>query len=568
MAPKRLVGCSALLVAAVVYAAVCGGCAPKEPESTPEEALQPAPAVEEPAGTPPAPEPSEERPGVDGDWLVARLSAEMSHLNPLTSTDYYARQVIGWVFEPLIKYDNETLEPIPHIAESWEISDDHLVYTFHLRKDVRFSDGTPLTARDVKFTYDKTMDPATDCAHLRHMYQDVERLEIPDDYTVRYVCKQPYFRHLIVLGLIRIIPAHIYGQGDFNDHPNNRHPIGSGPYVFQSWETNQEVVLTRNENYWNVKPHILKRVYKIVSDDNAAFQMLEAGDIDSMEDVPREAWVTRMAKPSFEKRFNKFMFYSPRYTYLAWNKKSAWFGDKRVRQAMTMLLDRELIHETIYHNTVKTITGPQFIESPEYASYVEPWPFDPGAAKNLLEAAGWTDSDGDGVRDKDGTPFQFEMMYGTGRPATEQLMTVYQEELDHAGIKMILKPLEFATLLESTSKGNFDAFSMGWVLPLYPDPYSTWHSSQTKEGGYNRVWFENAEADKLIEDARVEFDRQKRIKLYHRLHEILHDEQPYTFLNCPAELVAVDKRFHGIKLYPYGLDSEEWWVPKDQQKYK
>ena len=512
--------------------------------------------------------PESEAQPADGDWLVSRLSAEMPHLNPLTSTDYYARQVFAWIFEPLIDYDNETLEPEPNLAESWEISDDHLTYTFHLREDITFSDGIPLTAQDVKFTYDKTMDPATDCAHVRHMYQDIERIEIPDDYTVRYVCKLPYFRHLIVLGLIRILPEHIYGEGDFNNHPNNRHPIGSGPYIFESWETGRQVALTRNENYWGEKPRILKRVYKIITDDNAAFQVLEAGEIDAMEDVPREAWVTRMTKPGFEERFNKFMHYSPRYTYLAWNRKRAWFGDTRVRRAMTMLLDRELIHETIYQGTVRTVSGPQFIESPEYNNDVAPWPFDPEQAKALLEQAGWTDADGDGVREKDGTPFRFEMLYGTGRPAVEQMMTVYKEELEQAGVKMVLKPLEFATVLESTAKGEFDAYSLGWVLPLYPDPYSTWHSSQTMEGGYNRVWFENAEADKLIEDARIEFDRKKRIELYHRLHEILHYEQPYTFLHCPAELVAVDKRFHGIKVYPYGLDPEEWWVPLGSQKYK
>jgi len=550
------------VLAAWAALALGGGCTKPQESTAPTPNAAPAPDAPQDAA------PEEAPPGADGDWVVSRLSAEMPHLNPLTSTDYYSRQVYGWVFEPLIDYNNETLEPESHLAESWTISEDHLTYTFHLRKDVKFSDGVPLTARDAKFTYDTVMDPETDCAHVRHMYQDVEKMEIPDDYTIRFVCTKPYFRHLIVLGLMRVIPKHIYSEGDFNNHANNRHPIGSGPYVFESWETGRQVMLTRNEAYWDEKPHILKRVYKIISDDNAAFQVLEAGDIDTMEDVPREAWVTRMTKPSFQEKFNKFMYYSPRYTYIGWNAKRPWFPDPRVRRALTMLIDRELIRESIYHNTVKTITGPQFVDSPEYHNGVAPWPFDPDAAKALLDEAGWKDADGDGVRDQDGVAFRFEMLYNTGRPATEQLMTVFQEELKYAGVNMVLHPLEWATFLESMTKGDFDAYSAGWVLPLYPDPYSTWHSSQTQEGGYNRVWFENAEADRLIEDARVEFDRDQRIKLYHRLHEILHDEQPYTFLHCPAELVAVDKRFHGIKVYPYGLDPEEWWVPKELHKYQ
>ena len=505
---------------------------------------------------------------VDGDWLVERLSAEMPHLNPLTSTDKYSRIVYMWIFEALITYDNTTLEPKPKIAESWDISEDHLTYTFHLRKDVKFTDGVPLTAHDVKFTYDKMMDPATDCAHYRHMYQDVESVEALDDYTIQFKSNGPYFRHLIVFGLLRILPEHIYGKGDINNHPNNREPIGSGPYIFESWETGRQVTLVRNENYWGKKPRILKRVFKIIADDNAAFQVFESGEIDAIDDIPKEAWTTRMTKPSFTAKFNKYAFYQPQYTYIGWNSEKPQFKDKRVRIALTQLLDRELILETIWQGLGKTITGPQFIDSPEYNTEVKAWPFDPKQAKALLDESGWIDSDGDGIRDKDGVSFEFEIIYGSGRPHTEQLLTYYQEELKRASIKIILHPLEWATFLESATKGDFEAYTAGWILPLYPDPFSTWHSSQTMEGGYNRVWFENSEVDKLIEDARIEFDRDKRIKLYHRLHEILHDEQPYTFLFCSNELYALDKRFHGINVYPYGLDSEEWWVPSGLQKYK
>lgn len=573
-----------VLVALVCILAACSGPPPETsatPSSSPLTPSQPTPSVpRETIAAPPAetsapaapkPETPPPAPGeqpVDGDWLVTRLSAEMPHLNPLTHTDAYAYYVYLWIYDTLIEYDNETIEPIPAVAESWDISPDHLIYTFHLRKDVKFTDGVPLTAKDVKFTFDKMMDPATDCAHVRNMYQDVDHVEIPDDYTVRFVCKKPYFRNLIVFGLLRIMPEHIFSTGDFNNHPNNRKPIGSGPYVFDSWETGRQVVLVRNENYWGKKPPILRRVYKIITDDNAAFQVLESGDIDAMEDIPREAFVTRMAKPEFEAKFNKFKFYSPRYTYIGWNSEKPWFKDKRVRQAMTMLLDRQTMVDKILNGLARVVSNEQFIDSPEYNHNLAPWPFDPVAAKALLDEAGWKDSNGDGTRDKDGVPFKFELLYAVGRAETERILTVYQEELVRAGIQMVLRPLEWAAFLENATKGKFDAYTAGWTLPLYPDPYSTWHSSQTAEGGYNRVGFRNAEADKLIEDARVEFDRDKRIKLYHRLAEILHDEQPYTFLHCPAELLAVDKRFHGIKIYPYGPDSREWWVPANLQKYK
>ncbi|HOT51455.1 MAG TPA: ABC transporter substrate-binding protein, partial [Candidatus Hydrogenedentes bacterium] len=191
---------------------------------------------------------------VDGDWLVQRLSNEPAHLNPLTSSDAYASGIMSFIFDSLIERDNATLAIKPSLAESWDIAPDHLTYTFRLRKGVVFSDGQPLTAHDVKFTFDKLMDPTTDAAALRNYYQDVTSCEILDEHAIRFVCKKPYFKHLTMLGGLRIIPRHVYAEGDFNSHPNNRKPVGSGPYVFEKWETGLQIVLARNETYWQEKP--------------------------------------------------------------------------------------------------------------------------------------------------------------------------------------------------------------------------------------------------------------------------------------------------------------------------
>ena len=165
-----------------------------------------------------------------GDWLVENLSAEPAHLNTHLSTgDASTSYIDSFIFETLIKVDNETLEFKPHVAERWEVSDDHLTYTFYLKENVTFSDGVPLTAHDVKFTYNLINDPKNDTLNIRNYLQDIERVEVIDDYTVRYTMTKPYFRHLLVLGSTEVYPKHIYGKGDFNKHPNNRHPIGSGP---------------------------------------------------------------------------------------------------------------------------------------------------------------------------------------------------------------------------------------------------------------------------------------------------------------------------------------------------
>ncbi|MDX9971352.1 MAG: peptide-binding protein [FCB group bacterium] len=504
---------------------------------------------------------------VDGDWVVSRLPLEMAHLNPLVSNDAYGRAIYTLIYESLLERDNATLQLGPGLAESHEISPDHLTYTFKLRDGIKFSDGAPLTAEDVKFSFDKLMDPAVDAADLRNYFLTVDRCEVVDPLTVRFVCKEPYFKMLITLGEdLKIVPKHIFETGDFNTHPNNRKPIGSGPYVMDSWDTNRQIVLSRNENYWGKKPHILKRVYKIITDDNAALQVLERGDLDTMG-LTAEQWDRRAKRPEFEAQFDKLAYYTPFHSYIGWNTRQPQLSDKRVRRALTMLLNRELILDKIFYGMGVVVSNSFFIESNEYNKDLKPLPFSPADAKRLLDDAGWKDTNGDGVRDKDGIPLRFEFLLVANSPDAEQLATVFQEELKKAGIEMSIRPLEWATFIDSIQKRKFDACMLGWQLDPEQDPYQIWHSSQSDEGS-NYPGFKNAEADKIIEDARREFDPAKRAEMYHRLSVIIDEEQPYTFLFCTKARAAIDKRFRNVQAYPLGLDAREWWVPAELQKRK
>lgn len=504
---------------------------------------------------------------VDGDWVVQQLLHEPAHLNPLTSTEGYSQTVNGSIFESLIERDNETLAIKPLLAERWEISEDHLNYTFFLRKNVKFSDGVPLTAKDVKFTFDKLMDPTTDAPQLRNYFQDVTNCEMIDDYTIRFTCSKPYFKHLTMLGGLSIIPEHIYSQGDFNTSPYNRKPVGSGPYMFESWETSTRITLTRNENYWREKPHLLKNVYTLVTDYNAAFQLLERQDMDAMNLTP-ELYIKRADNDAFRSNFEIYTYNSTVYRYIGWNLRRPQFEDKRVRQAMTMLLDRKLILETIYYGLGIEVTGEFFVDSPEYDMTIEPLPYDPEGAVKLLNEAGWTDSDGDGVLDKDGVKFEFEILMRTGDPDEEATATFFQEALKREGIIANIRSLEFASMLARVDERNFDAVMLRWgTPPIEGDPYQIWHSSQIAKGS-NYVGYNNPEIDKICEEGRLEFDEQKRIEMYHRFSRMLYEDQPYTFLFRTKDLVAVAKRFHGVKAYKFGLDSREWWVPAELQRYK
>ena len=566
-----------ILLAALIAAGGLAGCGGSEDHS---EASVRDVALE-PGGATAAPETVTATPGepCPGDWIVVHFEAEPATLNPyLTSASAYTKLVVdgygGNIFESLLVRDRKTLEMQPHIAERWEVSGDHLTYTFYLRKDVKFSDGVPLTARDVEFTYQAILTPANDTADTRSYFNDFESCTVVDDYTIQFKVKRPYFMHLILFseGWFSVLPKHIYSEGDFNTIAS-RAPVGSGPYRFVKWDTGQQIVLVKRDDYWGPKkPWVNELHFKIVTDDNATMTLLKREEIDVAR-LTSEQWVRQASQPAITDHFNKFMLYSPAEGYAAsfgwigWNMKRPYFQDKRVRQAMTMLLDRETIKETILYGFGRVVTGDMFPDSPDYDKSIQPWPFDPEAAKKKLDEAGWIDSDKDGVRDRDGTPFRFEFLMPTGSQVVERMITFYQEELKKAGIDMVIRPLEWTTFQESVIKRTFDACTMSWVSEAESDPYQLWHSSQQVQGS-NYVGLDKPEVDKLLEDARLIFDREERAKLYRHLHAILHEEQPYTFLYNAERKVVISKRFRGVEAYTLGFDKRDWWVPLDEQRYK
>ncbi len=504
---------------------------------------------------------------VDGDWLIVHLSAEPATLNPITATDAYASRINDYIYESLLKRDEKTLKLVPVLATHWEISDDHLHYIFHLKKGIKWHDGYPFTARDIIFSYKRIRDPRVDAAHLRNYYQDIKDVRMIDDYTVEFTYSRPYFRALEFCGGIPIVPAHLFKEGeDFNSHPIGRHPVGTGPYKFLRWDTGKEIVLVRNENYWGEKPHLKRIVFKIITDSTVALQVLKQLGLDLMGLRPIQ-WVYQTRGKRFKKHFRKLSYYLPQYSYIGWNMRKPWFKDRRVRQAMTMLIDRKTILDKLLFGLGTIVTGNFYINSPDYNKNIKPYPYDPGKAVKLLEEAGWTDHDGDGIRDKDGIPFSFEFLISAGSKFAEQLATIMQESLKNVGIKMSIRKLEWAVFIQKIQSRDFDACTLGWSLGWESDPYQVWHSSQAKSGS-NFVGFVNPEADRIIEMARREFDPEKRHKLYHRFHKILHIEQPYTFLFTMKALVAVSKRFQNVNVYPMGLNPREWWVPLKMQRYR
>lgn len=500
-----------------------------------------------------------------GGTLIRELGAEPATLNPVTATDVYEGIVNGGIYETLSRRNNRTLEFEPLLASSWEISKDRLSYVFHLRKDVKWHDGTPFTADDVVFSYNAIKDPKVAAAHLQGYYKDVRSYTKIDSHTVRCEYSKPYFLAFEFCSGIPIVAKHVFEKGDFNKNPAGRKPVGTGPYVFESWETGREITVRKNPGYWGVPAGLEKIVYSVILDPTVKLQLMRKQELDFASLLPLQ-WSRQTCDDSFGRKFRRAAYTTPGYSYIGWNSKKPYFSDRRVRRAMTHLVDRETILKKILLGLGETVTTTFFVNSPEYPGDVEPYPYDPKKARALLDEAGWRDTDGDGTRDKDGVEFRFEFLLPSGSQTGEKISTILKEELSRSGIEMIIRKIEWAVFIQNVNERRFDAVTLGWSLGVETDPYQLWHSSQA-ETGSNFVGFANPRADALIERAREEFSRPERVKMYREFSRILREEQPYTFLFARKSTVAVHRRFSGVALYPLGFDTLEWSVPKALRRY-
>jgi peptide/nickel transport system substrate-binding protein len=497
----------------------------------------------------------------DPGVLVREISLDPPFINPILETDVDVRKVSATIFETLLSSDNQTLKPIPWLAHRWEVSPDGLIYTFHMRDDVKWSDGVPLTSADVVYSYGRIMDPKIDAASLRNYYNDIEKVEALDEHTVRFRFVRPYFLALDFCGGMPIIPKHIFDNGeDFNSHPANHKPVGTGPFMLKHWEAGKYLLVERNPHYWHHErePKIKGMQFLIIPEQNTSFQMLKKGGMDLMESMRPIQWVRQTGSAKFKERFEKYKYFSPGLSYIGWNNVRPFFSDKRVRQALSMLLNRQKIVEKISFGQAQLVSGPNYYFGPAYDRAIAPYPFDPQKAKQLLDESGWTDHDGDGIRDKEGAPFRFSFLYASGSVAGERIGSILREELANVGIQMELRPMEYSALKKQIIDRNFDALAMGWGGgTVETDNYQLFHSSQIAQGS-NHIGFNNPQADRLMTQIRSEVNPEKRYALQYELHALLHDEEPYTFMHMLASLAAVDRRFTDVVAYPLGFDLNEW----------
>lgn len=516
--------------------------------------------------------PMDEYPGDEGDWLIWCLRSEPRTLNPISvEADIYSSYVtLGNVFERLLEYDLDEVKLKPWLAESYEISDDGLEMIIRLRDDIHFSDGVTITTDDIMFSYETIMNPGVDAAKRRNLYSNFKHIEKINDRTVKFVFNEPCWKSLEDAGFFEVLPKHIYQFSDpaeFNKHRSN--PVGSGPYIFEKWEIGSEIVLRRNENYWGHKPKLEKIVYRFITNDVAALQALRAHEVDLLIPTP-EQFLQLSNDKKFSKDFQSLSYWSPGvpFYFIAWNQATPYFNDRRVRLAMTHIVNRDGIVEHLLKGNAKVTTGPFYIYGRQNDPNIKPRPYDLERAKQLLDKAGWRDNDGDGIRDKAGTLLRFKFFYPTGSLLYEQIAKLFKDDAAKVGVDVIADPYEWSTFFERVNNRQFEAAIMGRGGAVETDPYGFFHSSQIFGHGNNFVGFSNPEVDAIIEEARHTMDEENRYALYHRFHRLIHKEQPYTFLFTRAAFRFFDRRFQNITVHKLGLNKYQWYVPKEKQRYK
>lgn len=501
-----------------------------------------------------------------GDTFIEASIGDASTLLPVLAADSASSAINSLIYNGLLRY-NAQLKLEGELAESWEVSDDNRTLTFHLRRDVRWHDGEPFTSSDVKFTYELYINPEVPTAYAE-AFRQVARVEAPDPYTVIVHYDLPYAPALLSWATA-IHPRHLLAGADVVRSPLARRPIGTGPYRFVEWKSGEKIVLEANRDYFEGSPFIKRVVYRIIPDVSTQFLELRTGSLDFMGLTPLQ-YDRQTDTPAFRRNFNKFRYLNFGYTYLGYNLKRPLFQDKRVRQALSYAIDEQELIDGVLLGYGKIATGPYKPDTWVYNPNVRRYHYNPDKARQLLAEAGWYDTTGDGILDKDGQRLAFTIITNQGNDLRIKTGEIIQQRFREVGVDVRLRVVEWATFLkEFINPGNFDATILGWSGGPEPDQFNIWHSSKTAPGELNFIGFEHPEVDELLERGRRVFDQQQRKEYYDRFQEILAEEQPYTFLYVSEALPAVHRRFRGIEPAPAGIryNFQHWFVPKAEQKY-
>jgi peptide/nickel transport system substrate-binding protein len=542
----------------------------------------------------------------ENDTLLLAYHDDPDTVNPITANDTISEALMRHVYESFAdrKFSNpDVWEPM--LAESWQFDPATREYTIHLRKGVKWHPITlpngkklpaaEVTARDVKFTFDVILNKYVEAEHTRNLYEDPNAKDeehrykikvslVPGDkYAVKIRWLQPYFLADEATLSVPIIPRHVFSvdeSGDrfsldisskefakgFNNHWANRQMCGTGPLMFKEWVKNDRVVLERNPDYWGAPFYFSAMRYLCISNPNTALQKALQNELDWSLISEKDLYVQCKNHPNvLAGKVIRTDFDYPAYRYLGYNLKREFFKDKRVRWALGHAVPVDQIIHTIFHDLAKPVTGPFLPGSPGNDPSLKPLDYDLDKARALLDEAGWTLPEGESVRTKvvNGVTVKaaFDLMIYADTQSYENIASMIKENCRKIGVRVVISPAKWALMLQKMNGKEFDAVILGWAMPWRDDPFQLWHGSQAEVlNSSNSIGYKNPEVDKLIEELRVTMDASKQTELYRKIHRLIYDDQPYTFLLMDKETAAYDSRIQNLQFYRIRpcIDPREW----------
>jgi len=503
-------------------------------------------------------------PPESGGTMVDALSGEPSGLIAMLAGESSASAIAGNIFNSLLKYD-KNLELTGELAQSWQVSADKKIITFHLKPNMQWADGKPLTSQDVLFTWQVMTDDNTRTPYGAD-YKLVKQASAPDALTFVVSYAQPYAPALDSWASMHVLPKHLLQGKDINNTDFARHPIGSHYYQLESWNNGESISLVRNPLASQGPPNIERLLSRIIPDKAAQFLELMADNIDSMGLNSVQYARIFPARAELNQKFNLYKELGNSYTYFGFNLKRKPFNDIRVRKAFNYAIDKQEIIDGVLLGLGEPVSSPYKPGTRWSNPNLSPYPYDPAKAKALLAEAGYIDHDGDGVVDKDGQPLRFEILTNQNKER-EMTAVLIQRRLKDVGVDVSIRVVEWATFISRFIKtGDFSAVVLGWGLGQEPDQFNIWHSSQQQPGQFNFIGYHNARVDELLEAGRLELNPDARQKIYHQFAELLYQDSPIVYLYAGYGLPAIHKRVKGIDnpAPPAGIghNAYQWYIPQ------
>ncbi len=565
--PKPISWLSLLLIFTVVLA----GCAQPVPIAPSEAPVATAEAGEE--NTEQGTIPAEAQPG--GVWTRVSI-ADAELLNPILSSENASAAVNAMLFPGLIGGDPFTGELIPDgsMSESWDVSEDGLVWTFHLRDGITWSDGDPVDAADFKFTYDAIASDLVETPRKSNL-EGIASIETPDPLTIVVTFDEVRCDGLNNLGL-QWLPSHLYAA-DFSDIMENAYneapPVSAGPFTFNSWTRDDNLTLTRNDEYWEGAPNMEGMIFKVVPDPGAQLAQMQAGEIDVMGVQPNQLATAQTIPDTtiFNAKVASYDFVALNLANpanplpgvdedgnLVEQDPHPILGDLNVRLAIAHSLDYQTIIDQVYLEQGYQIPANVLpAVSWAYNEDLAPYPYDLEAARVFLEEAGWVDSDGDGVREKDGNTLSLSLVTNAGNATREDLGVLVQDQLSQVGFAIDFQAIDFGVMVEQMLGQTYDLVIIGWTgLGTDPNDDSFWHTQYDTPGsGFNFVSYHNPEIDELLQQG-VSVPgcaTEDRAPAYKQIQEIIHNDVPYVFVSGGVANTAYTTKWQGIEPGPWGF---------------